>query len=119
MHRPDYLETIREHLRTAYHLSDEKIDAVLPRFLSTLCTWMTKLEKLADDGNSREDISRAGHALKGALLNLGLMNLADKAFQVEQFDKQTGRNIEHKKIIAELKDEITEICNFTPIQPAD
>ena len=78
---------------------------------------MTKLEKLADESTEKEDISRAGHALKGALLNLGLMDLADKAFLVEQFDKQTGRNIEHKKIIAELKNEIAEICNFTPVQP--
>jgi len=110
MHRSDYLEIIREHLRSAYLLSDEKIDSIMPRFLETLSSWMSKLEKLADTDTDQEEINRAGHALKGALLNLGLKDLADKAFLIEQHGRSSIRNVECKTIVTELKEEITKIC---------
>ena len=110
MQRSDYLQKIRAHLRTAYLLSDEKIDSVLPGFLDTLCTLITNLEEFTNDDNNLEPMNRAGHALKGALLNLGLMDLADKAFLIEKYGQPNNREIEYKTVIVELKEEITKIC---------
>lgn len=110
MHGPEYNEIIRSHLRTAYLLSDEKIDSVLPRFLETLVSLTNKLDTLAKTDAKHEEISKAGHALKGALLSLGLKKLADRAYLVEQYGISPSPNVDYRTIITELIREISKIC---------
>jgi HPt (histidine-containing phosphotransfer) domain-containing protein len=105
--REEYHLAIREHLRSSYLLTEEKIEAVMPRFLKTISTLMSELEQLTVTGES-EAICRAGHAMKGALLNLGLHGLAQKAFQIEKH-QETDINDSCEQLVDELKQEIAKI----------
>ena len=108
LQREDYFRTIKDHLRTSYLLSEEKIDAVLPRFLETLCTLMNELEQLVD-ADQNEVLSRKGHAMKGALLNLGLHDLADKAFSIEKHLENDQTEFDCRQLVDELRQEVTKI----------
>ena len=108
LQRVEYHQKIREHLSSAYLLTDERIEAVLPRFLETLRKLMSELEGLS--ANDKNDaLSRTGHAMKGALLNLGLHDLAEKAFSIEKYNQGCGDNRDCSQLIEELKREIGKI----------
>jgi HPt (histidine-containing phosphotransfer) domain-containing protein len=108
MQREDYFLTIKDHLRSSYLLSEEKIEAVLPRFLDTVNTLMGELEQLANT-DQKEVLSRKGHAMKGALLNLGLHDLADKAFQIEKHQEIEQAECDCHHLVAELKKEVSKL----------
>ncbi len=99
---------MKEHLRSAYLLSDEKIESVLPVFLETVKTLMTELECLACEGKN-DALCRTGHAMKGALLNLGLNRLAAKACDIEQHVKNCNSGKDCRQLVAELKQEINKM----------
>lgn len=103
----DYILTIKKHLRTAYLLSDEKIETALPRFLETVTGLIFELENLALT-DKQDALSRTGHALKGALLNLGLFDLAEKAFAIEKYHQNCEDKNRCKELIDELKHEINK-----------
>ncbi|HFQ89032.1 MAG TPA: Hpt domain-containing protein [Desulfobulbus sp.] len=108
-----YRQTIRDHLASAYLLTEEKIDAVLPAFLDTLLAHMLRLEKnLAD--NDLEQLAKSGHVLKGALLNLGLHELADMAHAIEQCCATPATVPELPQQVSRLR---TEIASFTRQAP--
>lgn len=106
--RIEYHQKIREHLRSAYLLSDEKIEAVMPRFLETIRKLMSELDALADMKKT-DALSRAGHAMKGALLNLGLQDLAEKAFTIEKHEQICANDRDCIQLVNELKLEINKI----------
>lgn len=106
--RLEYHQMIREHLSTAYLLPEEKIEIVLPRFLESLQALIRDLERTAET-ESREALGRAGHCIKGALLNLGLKELAAVAFVLEQSSRTADLEPDCARSIAELKKEISKI----------
>jgi HPt (histidine-containing phosphotransfer) domain-containing protein len=106
--RLEYHQIIKTHLRTAYLLQEEKIHVLLPQFLQSLQALMHNLEQIAAT-ECQEDLGRASHAIKGALLNLGLMELAAVAFALEQNCRSTAPERDSAEIISELKEEISKI----------
>lgn len=106
--RLEYHQIIKAHLRTAYLLREERISTLLPQFLQSLQTLMYNLEQTAAT-ECQEDLGRASHAIKGALLNLGLEELAAVAFTLEQNCKSPAPDQDHAQIISELKEEIRKI----------
>ena len=108
-----YRETIRDHLRSAYLLTEEKIDAVLPAFLDTLLTHMQRLEKNLQE-EDLEILSRSGHVLKGALLNLGLLDLAEMAHAIEKACTSDQGAAELPLHVARLKAEIASFTRQVP-----
>jgi len=106
--RSTYHQQIREHLSRSYLLSDEKIEAVMPRFLTTIELLMSELENLAVNGYS-EALSRTGHAMKGALLNLGLPDLAQMAFSIEKYHQTNELERDCAELVEQLKREIRKI----------
>ncbi len=105
MNREEYQNTIRDHLKTSYNLTNEKIESVLPRFLDMLSVHMDKLENIIETG-SIEALEKAGHTLKGALLNLGLHDLAQDAFVIEQISRDPNESTDYSMVVAKLKAEI-------------
>lgn len=96
---------IREHMKTSYLLPDDKINEILPRFLASLENHLHSLEAMKAD----EDLSAmgvAGHKVKGALLNLGLFELADTAAKIEQQGKLLNHDTDYSSLIAHLKHSI-------------
>ena len=106
--RLEYHQIIRTHLRTAYLLPEEKIDSVLPRFLDSLQNLMLNLERVAAT-ETEEALGRAGHAIKGALLNLGLRELAAIAFLLEKNGRSPDLQRDSAALIANLKAELSKI----------
>lgn len=102
MDRTAYLETMRQHLKTAYLLSDEKIATMIPVFISTLRTHVDRLAELAAGGDLQQ-LSRASHAVKGALLNMGLTDLAQTAQTLEKQCKSEDCTLDYRALIAQLQ----------------
>ena len=101
MDRRAYLETIKHHLKTAYLLSEEKTETMIPVFVATLHAHMNRLAELADAGDV-DQLARACHAAKGALLNMGLNDLADTASVIEQHCKNGNTTSDYRFLITDL-----------------
>jgi len=106
--RLEYHRLIRTHLRSAYLLPEEKIDTLLPRFLESLQALLHNLEQALETG-PQENQTRSCHALKGALLNLGLRELAAIASTLEQNCRNPDPQFNSARITNELKEEIQKI----------
>ncbi len=101
----EYTEAITDHLRDAYLLSAEKIEEVLPRFLDTLLSHLDNLDHPLQTDNLQQ-LGKAGHTLKGALLNLGLLDLADLAFRIEQQCGAEDTTADYAVLVRQLQQEI-------------
>lgn len=106
MERQAYQERIREHLKEAYLLSDEKAAAMLPVFITTLESHVDHLTTLAQNGNMLQ-LSRAGHAIKGALLNMGLSDLAAIAHALEKNCATGACSPPCQELISQLQDAVS------------
>lgn len=105
MKKEDYLNIITSHLEKSYNLSNEKIDEMLPRFLSRLAEYLQMLEQEIANNNI-EAVALTSHTLKGALLNLGLKELADEAWIIEKKYKSYDNSVDYKKVFNTLQKEI-------------
>ena len=97
-----YLEMIKTHLKTAYLLSDDRIETMIPIFLATLHTHMNRLAELAAQGET-EQLAQASHAVKGALLNIGLLDLAETAAAIEKQCKNCTAPDNYRELINDLQ----------------
>ena len=97
-----YLQRVKAHLKTAYLLSDEKIETMIPIFLATLHTHMNRLAELAFE-NDTEQLAKASHAVKGALLNIGLLDLAETAATIEKQCKNGAGPDHYRELINDLQ----------------
>ena len=101
MDRDTYLQVIHEHMKSSYLLDEEKIRTILPGFLNTLQQQLQTVEQCLDRGDLSA-LGKAGHTLKGALLNLGLFELADVAYSIEQQGKQRAADADYSEMISYL-----------------
>ena len=106
MERQVYLERIKEHLKGAYLLSDAKATAMLPIFIATLESHVDQLATLAGSGDMQQ-LSRAGHTIKGALLNIGLTDLAAIAHALEKNCVNGSCSPTSQELIAQLQSAIS------------
>ena len=109
MDRAAYLHLMKEHLQTAYLLSEEKTETMIPVFVNTLRSHMDRLAELAADGDM-EQLSRASHAVKGALLNIGLSELAETAQTIEQQCKNGNSRLNFQAMITDLQYTVSLFC---------
>ena len=109
MDKAAYLHTIRHHLQTAYLLSEDKATAMIPVFISTLRTQVNQLAEVADLGDMTQ-LGRASHSVKGALLNMGLADLARAAHTLETWGKTGGDgDLDYRAMITELQDTVSQL----------
>lgn len=115
MDKETYLQVIQEHMKRSYLLSEDKINTILPGFLTTLERHLAHLE----DRLSKGDLSSlgvAGHTIKGALLNLGLFELADTAYTIEQHGKKLDTDADYPALVTHLKQNILLITDSREIK---
>lgn len=99
------IHQIKTHLCTQFQLSSEQVGEMLPGFITTLATHMQNMERVLGE----EDLlalGKAGHTMKGALLNLGLSDCAQLAFHIEEHGKAGDRNTDYAALVADLKKRI-------------
>ena len=77
------LEQVCKHLMKNFGLEMEEAESVLEVYADSLKENLLHLQQTLDNGEQVEG-GRQAHALKGALLNLGLPDLADIAFILEK-----------------------------------
>ncbi len=105
MNSEDYLLIIATHLEKSYNLSQDKIDELLPRFTSKLNDHFQNLENEINLNNPTA-IVVASHTLKGALLNLGLNDLAQYAWILEKGYSTNDDSINYGEVFISLKNKI-------------
>jgi histidine phosphotransfer protein HptB len=96
------------HVRERYQLSVEKIATMLPTFITVLQNHMKSMEKVLEVGEP-EGLGKEGHTMKGALLNLGLGDIAEIAETIETEGKAGNRNIDYVDLVAQLRAKLEEI----------
>lgn len=102
------IHTIRQYLTEHFELSDDQLKELLPMFIRTIHDNVRELSEYAEQ-NDTTRISRMGHTLKGALLNLGLNELAMIARSVELYSFEERGPQECLQLIVLLKTRIYEI----------
>ncbi len=96
------LEQIKGHVCTHFELGEEAVDNMLPVFFSTLQNHMKNLEK-AIAGDDLAITAKAGHTLKGALLNLGLDEIAAVAKIIEEEGRAGNEDAEYLQMFEQLR----------------
>jgi HPt (histidine-containing phosphotransfer) domain-containing protein len=96
-------ERIKNYLLNQFNLPAEQIDTMIPGFITSLADHLAKLEEafLARD---LERLGKAGHTIKGALLNLGLHECADLAYEIEKKGKRQQGDSELERLFVTLRD---------------
>ena len=100
-----YQEEIRQYLLEQFSLPPEQIEAMLPELIATLSDHITTLEVKLEERNLAE-LGRAGHAMKGALLNLGLTECAAIAHAIECEGKAGNRSEDFDNKVAALREKL-------------
>ena len=108
MDRQIYLQRMKEHLKKAYLLSDAKAATMLPVFIAALQSHVDQLTALAENGDIQQ-LGRAGHAIKGALLNVGLTDLAQTAHALEKICGNGVGSLTCQELIAHLQDTVAQL----------
>lgn len=99
---------VGNHVREQYQLPVEKVAVMLPTFLEVLKNHLNDLEQ-AVDGGVAEDIGRVGHTLKGALLNLGLVDIAEIAESIEKGGRSGRKGCNFVEAVGQLREKLQEI----------
>ncbi|MBN4065520.1 Hpt domain-containing protein [Desulfocapsa sp. AH-315-G09] len=81
---------------------------MLPIFLQTLQSHMKELEKSVENGEI-QGITTVAHKFKGALLNLGLEDIAEIAQRIETEGNANNQGIDYFELTMELKEHLKEI----------
>lgn len=75
---------------------------MLPSFITALTSHMEKLDSALRAGDL-EDLGRAGHTMKGALLNLGLHDCVGIAQAIEQKGKAQDESADYPAMLQDLR----------------
>ena len=95
------------YLKRELGMDDEQITDVLKTLSSPLKATLRSVDEAHDEKNLKA-MAETAHSLKGALLNLGLDELAELAKTIER-SAATGEHMTHKKRLAYLHDALRHI----------
>lgn len=102
MSSPGNSEQIKAHLQEQFGLSTEQVEDLLPLFLKTLNGHLMEVEA-ALEVNDLERLGKSAHTIKGALLNLGLNDSAERAKVIELLVRAGNESADYASKIAELR----------------
>ncbi|MBE0583703.1 MAG: Hpt domain-containing protein [Desulfofustis sp.] len=103
-------DRIKSYLLNQFNLPAEQIDGMIPGFISSLAGHLAKLEDVFNSGDL-EQVGKAGHTIKGALLNLGLHDCADLAYEIEKKGKKMQGDSELERLFTTLRDKLLPYLN--------
>jgi len=102
MSKQEQIEQIEQYLCDKFHLPREQVGEMLPNFMTALSSHMDKLEDALQSGDL-ENLGRAGHTMKGALLNLGLHDCVDIALEIETKGKARDASADYPAMLETLR----------------
>lgn len=103
-------EQIRTYLQNQFNLPAEQLDGMIPGFISSLAGHLANLEEVFNKGDL-EQVGKAGHTIKGALLNLGLHDCAELAHEIEQKGKRRQGDSELQRLLKALREKLQPYLN--------
>ncbi|MDO5673915.1 MAG: hypothetical protein Q4G66_03205 [bacterium] len=116
MEEQRYLEIMRRHMQEFYLLDEQQVEEILPGCLGTLFEHVQRLEALQQEGDAGA-LAKASHAVRGALLNLGLFDLAEYVCQVETRCEELDDLPTCRSLLAELRRKLQPLYSLTPPSP--
>lgn len=102
MNQNPYREEIKQYLVNQFGLPPEQIDTMLPELIGTLVDHIANLESVLEIGEP-EQLGKAGHTIKGALLNLGLIECAEIAHSIETAGKAGASDINYQELVLSIR----------------
>lgn len=102
MDKKEQLAHIESYLCGRFQLAPEQVAEMIPSFIQTLSQHLKNLEN-ALDGQSLNELGKAGHTIKGALLNLGLMESAEIAREIEVNGKAENDDVDYAAMVGEIR----------------
>ena len=99
----EYQQQIKDHLARQFNLTNEQIDSMISGLISTLSGHIDNLEEVLEEGDL-EQLGKAGHTIKGALLNLGLNECAEIAYNIEVKGKAGERDADYKSMVGSMRE---------------
>ncbi len=99
---------MQSYVSRHYQLPVEKVTLMLPSFLDVLRNHLNDLENVLADEDPLP-LGRVGHTLKGALLNMGLADLAEIAADIEVEGKAGNQNFNYAGLVRKLREGLSEI----------
>lgn len=112
-----YLEIMRRHMQEFYLLDAAQAEDLLPSCLSTLFEHMRTLESLLLKGDAAA-LAKASHATRGALLNLGLFDLAAYAGEVEAQCEESCDLADCRSLLLELREKMQPLSELLQVKKA-
>lgn len=101
-------ERVSDHMCKQYQFSIDKVATMLPTFLNVLQNHMRDMESALAQGEVGA-IAKVGHTLKGALLNLGLDDVAEIAKTIETEGMADNQDIDYSELVTQLQKQLEEI----------
>jgi HPt (histidine-containing phosphotransfer) domain-containing protein len=98
-----YKEQIKHYLVNQFNLPPEQIENMLPGLITTLADHIDNLEVALEQGDL-EQLGKAGHTIKGALLNLGIEECADIAYSIELNGKAGNDDINYQELVKSIRE---------------
>ena len=103
--RQERVTQIEDFLHEKFHLPREQVREMVPSFLTALVSHMASLESALHAGDLQE-LGRAGHTIKGALLNLGLHDCVESALTIERGGKAKDGSIDYRSEVGTLRERL-------------
>lgn len=75
---------------------------MVPNFIAALSSHLDRLES-AWQARDLENLGKAGHTMKGALLNLGINDCVEIALDIEQGGRELDENVDYESLLGELR----------------
>jgi len=103
-------ERIKDYLRHQFNLPSEQIETMIPDFMNSLADHLAHLESVLHHGDAGQ-LGKAGHTIKGALLNLGLHDCAEIAYSIEKKGKGEEQGGDFGELVASLRKKLSSYLN--------
>lgn len=105
MTKNPYQEEIKHYLVHHFNLPPEQIASMLPNLIETLADHIDNLEAELEQ-QDLERLGKAGHTIKGALLNLGLQECADIAYDIETNGKAGNTDVNYQQLVRSIREKL-------------
>jgi hypothetical protein len=118
---PVTIGNLRNHFKTTYKLNEEQIDLMVVSSARSLKTAFSAAEEILDSEDVCEKMIAVAHSLKGLLLNMGQMEWAGFAQEIEGAAKATENRDYHEmiRILRAGMEPISQILTGTVCSPGN
>ena len=103
-------DRIKNHLCEQFSLPEDQVISMLPEFKKTISSHMENLIEV-DPVDNLDGLEKAAHTIKGAFLNLGLMDCAELAITIENGAANGDTSINYPALINDMSEKVKEFAN--------